>query len=90
MTTVIWSTGFVHDYRWINLPAFNSNRDPIQHRGVVPTEPGLYFVGLPFQSSMLSRLVAGAGDDAKYVVARVVRRAKATGLAYSWRPSTTS
>jgi putative flavoprotein involved in K+ transport len=29
---------------------------PVHHRGVVDTEPGLFFVGLPFQHSLASSL----------------------------------
>ncbi len=88
VASVIWSTGFVRDYRWIKLPVFDSRGDPFHHRGVVPTEPGLYFVGLPFQSSMLSGLVAGAGDDAKYVVEQIAKRVKEAGPAYEGKMET--
>jgi putative flavoprotein involved in K+ transport len=73
---VIWATGFVRDYRWIKLPAFDAKGDPIHHRGVVLGEPGLYFVGLPYQGSLLSGLVAGTGADAKYIVKQLCSRAK--------------
>jgi putative flavoprotein involved in K+ transport len=79
IANVIWSTGFVRDYRWIKLPIFDSKGDPIHHRGVVLSDPGLYFVGLPYQSSLLSGLVAGAGADAKYIVKQITSRG--TGLA---------
>ncbi len=86
VATVIWATGFVRDYRWIKLPVFDRNGDPIHRRGVVHTEPGLYFVGLPFQTSLLSGLVAGAADDAKYVAGQIARLVRAAGLAYERRP----
>lgn len=81
VANVVWATGFVRDYRWIRLPIFNAKGDPIHHRGVVLTEPGLYFTGLPFQSSLLSGHVAGAGDDAKYIMKQIASRARATDLA---------
>src|SRR5262249_29627548 len=71
IANVIWSTGFVRDYRWIKLPIFDAKGNPLHHRGVVQTEPGLYFIGLPFQSSLLSGLVAGAGADAKYIAKQI-------------------
>ena len=77
---IIWATGFVRNYRWIKLPIFDAKGDPIHHRGVVLGEPGLYFVGLPYQSSLLSGLVAGAGADAKYIVKQIKVRAKMTDL----------
>ena len=80
VTKVIWATGFVRDYRWIKLPIFDANGDPIHHRGVVYREPGLYFVGLPYQSSLLSGLVAGAGADAKYIAKKIAIRAKETNF----------
>jgi putative flavoprotein involved in K+ transport len=82
VTNIIWSTGFVRDYRWIKLPIFDTKGDPIHHRGVVQGEPGLYFVGLPYQSSLLSGLVAGAGADAKYIVKQITLPARAIDLSH--------
>ncbi len=85
VANVVWATGFVRDYRWIRLPIFDANGDPIHHRGAVQGEPGLYFVGLPFQSSLLSGLVAGAGPDARHIVNQTAARARATGPIYEGR-----
>jgi putative flavoprotein involved in K+ transport len=90
VTNVIWSTGFVRDYRWINLPLFDAKGDPIHHRGVVQVEPGLYFVGLPYQSSLLSGLVAGAGADAKYIAKQITFRARATDLTHGGKAGRSS
>jgi putative flavoprotein involved in K+ transport len=76
---VIWATGFVRDYDWIKLSIFDGKGDPNHHRGAVETEPGLYFTGLPFQSSVLSGLVAGADVDAKFIAKQMHLRARATG-----------
>jgi putative flavoprotein involved in K+ transport len=75
---VIWCTGFGRDFSWIRLPIFDANGVPRHHRGVVRAEPGLYLLGLPFQSSVLSGIVASAGPDAQYVVKQIAKRAKAT------------
>lgn len=74
---IIWATGFMRDYRWIKLPIFDATGSSIHHRGVVRGEPGVYFVGLPYQSSVLSGLVPGAGADAKYIAKQVSLRARA-------------
>lgn len=79
---IIWSTGFVSDYRWIKLPVFDTKGDPMHYRGVVRGEPGLYFVGLPYQASVLSGLVAGAGADAKYIAKQINIRVRAIALAH--------
>ena len=73
---VMWATGFRSDFRWIQLPMFDSQGNLIHHRGVVQTEPGLYFIGLPFQSSLISSQVAGTGVDAKYITKQIMSRAK--------------
>jgi putative flavoprotein involved in K+ transport len=78
VANVVWCTGFIRDFSWIRLPIFDVNGAPRHHRGVVQTEPGLYFVGLPFQSSVLSGIVASAGPDAQYVVKQIARRARTT------------
>ena len=72
---VIWATGFRHDYPWIELPVSGPDGWPIHKRGVVPTSPGLYFVGLPFQYGFTSQLIGGVGRDARFVVDRIVERA---------------
>jgi putative flavoprotein involved in K+ transport len=72
--SVVWCTGFARDYRWIRLPVFGLGGDPVHHRGVVGTEPGLFFVGLPFQYSLASSLIGGVGPDALYLVEQIATR----------------
>jgi putative flavoprotein involved in K+ transport len=42
-----------------------------QERGVVPSAPGLHFIGLPFLYSISSSLVLGVGPDAAYLADRI-------------------
>ena len=68
---VIWCTGFRPNFSWIDLPIFDREeqpKEPVHVRGVVPDEPGLYFVGLFFLYAMTSGLFTGVGRDAEYVV----------------------
>jgi putative flavoprotein involved in K+ transport len=74
VTNVIWSTGFRHDLSWIDLPIFDESGAPRHERGVVTSEPGLAFVGLPFQFAAASDVLPGVGRDAAYVVKRLARR----------------
>jgi putative flavoprotein involved in K+ transport len=67
-TNVIWCTGFAPDFGWIDLPVFDEDGFPMHDRGVVRTEPGLYFVGLFFLYAATSSLIGGAGRDAEHVV----------------------
>ena len=75
VANVVWCTGFRPDYTWIDLPLeLDEDGYPRQYRGVVASEPGLYFVGLPFLHSFASMLVLGAGRDGERVAAHVAER----------------
>lgn len=68
---IIWATGFHPDYKWIKLPIFNEKGVPRHTRGMVEETPGLYFLGLPFQTGLTSSLLNGVGEDAKYIVGKI-------------------
>jgi putative flavoprotein involved in K+ transport len=76
VSNVIWCTGYVPDFSWIQLPLPSKNGYPIQQRGIVESQPGLYFLGLPFLYSLSSALVGGVGRDAEHVVAHLIDRAR--------------
>lgn len=78
VTSIIWCTGFAADYSWIDLPVFDDYGYPIHNRGVVESHPGLYFMGLLFQSALASALIVGVGRDAKYVAEHIAVRRDAT------------
>jgi putative flavoprotein involved in K+ transport len=78
VANVVWCTGFTPNYRWIRLPVRGADGTPLHERGVVASEPGLYFVGLPRQSTLASGLAGGVGRDAAYI-AEVLTRRSATG-----------
>ncbi len=70
ITTVIWATGFVSDFTWLNVDAFDAAGKPVHQRGV-STEPGIYFLGLPWQSRRGSSFIWGVWHDAKYVADQI-------------------
>jgi len=74
---IVWCTGFVSDYSWIDAQVFDERGVPRHTRGVVAEAPGLYFLGLRFQHRMTSSLVGGVGHDAAFVADEVARRAEA-------------
>ncbi len=78
--TVIWATGFRHDYPWIELsrPAIGTDGWPVHDRGVSTRIPGLTFVGLPYQTSAASPLLGGVGRDARFIAQHVAADARAT------------
>ena len=50
VASILWCTGFGLDFSWVHLPVFAPDGYPRHDRGRVTSEPGLYFVGLPFQA----------------------------------------
>ena len=76
VANVIWCTGFRTDFGWIDLPVFDEAGEPKQVRGVVESEPGLYFLGLVFLYSLSSDVLPGAGRDAAYVAKHIASQRK--------------
>ena len=75
-STVVWCTGFGHDFSWIELPILGPDGMPRHRRGVVDQEPGLYVLGLPFLYGFTSALIAGADRDAAFVVNEIAVRSR--------------
>jgi putative flavoprotein involved in K+ transport len=80
VATVVWCTGFACDFAWIDLPVFDEDGMPLHARGVVRSEPGLYFLGLYFLYGLSSQLVGGAARDAEHVVADIASHATGDGV----------
>ncbi|MEP6759217.1 MAG: NAD(P)-binding domain-containing protein, partial [Actinomycetota bacterium] len=76
VTNIVWCIGYRHDLSWIDLPIFGEDGRPMHERGVVTSEPGLAFVGLPFQFTAASDVLPGVGRDARYVVQQLQKGAR--------------
>lgn len=63
---IIWATGFSVDYSWLEADTFDDAGRPIHQRGV-SREPGVYFLGLPWQSRRGSSFIWGVWHDARYL-----------------------
>ena len=74
VANLLWCTGFRPDFGWIDLPVLDQDGLPLHHRGVVGSQPGLYFVGLFFLSGFTSSLLGGVGTDAGHVAAQIAAR----------------
>lgn len=66
ITSIIWAAGFKRDYSWLELDIFDEDGNPVHELGV-SKEPGIYFLGLPFQSRRRSSFLFGVWYDAKYI-----------------------
>ncbi|MEC3862447.1 NAD(P)/FAD-dependent oxidoreductase [Mesobacterium sp. TK19101] len=73
ITTILWATGFEQDYSWINVDAFDNTGRPAHRRGV-SSEPGVYFLGLPWQSRRGSSFIWGVWHDAKFLADHITKQ----------------
>jgi putative flavoprotein involved in K+ transport len=70
ITSIVWAVGFAFDYGWLQVDALDENGRPRHQRGV-STEPGIYFLGLPWQSRRGSSFIWGVWHDAKYLADQI-------------------
>jgi putative flavoprotein involved in K+ transport len=70
VTSIVWATGFSSDYSWLKVDVFDDNGRPKHQRGVT-SEPGIYFLGLPWQSRRGSAFIWGVWHDAKHIADRI-------------------
>ena len=71
VSTIVWATGFRNDFSWIDLPVFDEQGEPVHERGVVTSQPGLYFTGLHYLYSVSSGLIGGTKRDAGYIAEQI-------------------
>ncbi|WOF24028.1 NAD(P)/FAD-dependent oxidoreductase [Microbacterium betulae] len=68
---IVWATGFAADYGWLQVDAFDEHGRPRHQRGV-SSEPGVYFLGLPWQSRRGSSFIWGVWHDAKHLADHIM------------------
>lgn len=68
--TILWATGYQFDFGWIKADTFDARGKPLHQRGV-SREPGLYFVGLPWQTRRGSSFIWGVWHDAKFIADQI-------------------
>jgi putative flavoprotein involved in K+ transport len=66
ITSIVWATGYGLDFGWLKVEAFDARGRPDHQRGV-SSEPGVYFLGLPWLSRRGSSFIWGVWHDAKFV-----------------------
>jgi putative flavoprotein involved in K+ transport len=75
VTSIIWATGFAVDYSWLKVDAFDEQGKPKHQRGI-SAEPGIYFLGLPWQSRRGSSFIWGVWHDAKFLADHIATQCK--------------
>ncbi|CAE6768043.1 flavin-containing monooxygenase [Paraburkholderia haematera] len=75
VTSIVWATGYAVDYGWLQVNAFDANGKPRHQRGV-SSEPGVYFLGLPWLSRRGSAFIWGVWHDARHIADHIVTQRK--------------
>jgi putative flavoprotein involved in K+ transport len=70
VTSVVWATGYATDFGWLKVDAFDPSGRPRHQRGV-SSEPGVYFLGLPWLSRRASSFIWGVWHDARYIAEQI-------------------
>ncbi|MGF1593728.1 MAG: flavin-containing monooxygenase [Kiloniellaceae bacterium] len=73
ITSIIWATGYSADYGWLKLDVLDEKGRPRHQRGV-SAEPGVYFLGLPWQTRRGSSFIWGVWHDARYVADHIAKQ----------------
>ena len=76
VANVVWCTGFRQEFGLVHPDVTGDDGYPRGDGGVVEDLPGLYYVGLLFQTAFASMLIGGAGRDAKRIAAHIAARAR--------------
>jgi putative flavoprotein involved in K+ transport len=73
ISTILWATGYSVDFSWLKGNAVDANGHPVHKRGV-SAEPGVYFLGQPWQTRRGSSFIWGVWYDARYVVDHIAKQ----------------
>ena len=73
VSTIIWATGFTQDFDWLKVDAFDAAGKP-NHKNGVSSEPGIYFLGLPWLSMRGSSFIWGVWVDAQNLAQHIAER----------------
>jgi putative flavoprotein involved in K+ transport len=75
ITSVVWTTGYRPDYRWVHFPVFDAMSFPVQTEGRSAVK-GLYFAGVHFQRKARSATLYGVKEDAEVLAQHIIKDAR--------------
>lgn len=76
--TVVWATGYRPDYSWLDVPGVVDDSGHVSHSRGLTNQPGLAFLGLPWQHTRGSALLGFVKDDAAFLAGQLAGQAGAS------------
>lgn len=73
--TLIWATGYAVDFSWLQGLGLDTAGKPVHQRGL-SSEPGIYFVGLPWLARRGSAFIWGVWHDARHIGEHIAKQRK--------------
>jgi len=73
ITSIIWATGYAVDFSWLQGNGLDSAGKP-QHQRGVGSEPGIYFLGLPWLTRRGSAFIWGVWHDARHIAGHIAKQ----------------
>jgi putative flavoprotein involved in K+ transport len=65
--TIVWATGYRHDYSWLDVPVIDRKGRVSHDGGIVEEAPGLYITGLNVLRRRRSSFINGAAHDSEEI-----------------------
>jgi putative flavoprotein involved in K+ transport len=73
VTSIIWATGYAVDFSWLQGHGLDTAGKPLHQRGL-SSEPGIYFVGLPWLARRGSAFIWGVWHDARHIAEHIAKQ----------------
>lgn len=70
ISTVLWAIGFRRQYPWLDAPVLDARGEIVHQRGRTSL-PGLYVLGMQFQTHRRSSFIDGVGRDAETIAEQI-------------------
>jgi putative flavoprotein involved in K+ transport len=81
ISTIVWATGYRRHVPWLRIPEVMGGDGGVRHHRGRTAVPGLYVLGMRWQSRMTSHQIGGVGHDAAFLAADIARGATALTVA---------
>ncbi len=71
IATIVWTTGHRRHFPYLRIPAAMGDDGDVSHDRGRTSVPGLYVLGMRWQSRMTSHSIGGVGHDAAFLVTEI-------------------